>query len=121
MVYRLTISKIMAQNIITADEFLTLAKGLQEIQNKGIRYKSLTIQTYFSKYKVEKRLGGDGNSHPSIEIKIFFSNVRNFVSYAFYDWNKKETVLNNLNLFEDDMKKYKDIVKIIDKMKEDLL
>lgn len=121
MEYRLTISKIMAQNIITGDEFLTLAKGLQDIQNEGIRYKSLIIQLYFSKYKVEKRLGGDGNSHPSIEMKIFFSNKRKFVSYIFYDWNKKETVLNNLNFFEDEMKGYKGIIKIIDKMKERLL
>ena len=121
MVYRLTISRIMARNVIAADKFLTLAKGLQEIQKEGFRYKSLTIWTSFSKYKVQKRLGGDGNSHPSIEIKIFFSDDRNPISYIFYDWHKRETILNSLYNLEIDLKSYKDITKIIDRLRENIL
>lgn len=121
MVYRLTISKIMTQNVITANEFRTLAKGLQDIQAKGFRYKSLIIWTYFSKYKVPKNLGGDGNAHPSIEIKFFFSNDKNPISYTFYDWNRKDIVLDNLCKLETDLKSYKDIVKIIDNIKVNLL
>lgn len=111
----------MAQNVITANEYLTLAKGLQEIQANGLKYKSLAIWLYFSKYKVEKRLGGDGKSHPSIEIKIFISSDSNPISYTFYDWNKKDMVLDNLHQMEYDLKNYKDIAKIIDKLKENLL
>lgn len=107
----------MAQNVITANEYLTLAKGLQEIQANGLRYKSLAIWLYFSKYKVEKRLGGDGNSHPSIDVRIFFSNDSNSISYSFYDWNKKDMVLDNLCKLENDLKNYKEITKIIDKLK----
>lgn len=112
---------IMAQNIITANEYLTLAKGLQEIQTNGLRYKNLAIWLYFSKYKVDKRLGGDGKSHPSIEIKIFISSDSNSISYSFYDWNKKDMVLDNLSKLENDLKNYKDIAKIIRKVKETLL
>ena len=109
------------KNIITANEYLTLAKGLQEIQTNGLKYKSLAIWLYFSKYKVDKRLGGDGKSHPSIEIKIFISSHSNPLSYTFYDWNKKDMVLDYLCKLENDLKSYKDIVKIIDKIKENLL
>ena len=111
----------MAQNIITANEYLTLAKGLQEIQTNGLKYKSLEVWLYFSKYKVDKRLGGDGKPHPSIEIKIFISSDSNPLSYTFYDWNKKDMVLNNLHQMECDLKNYKDIVNIIEKVKENLL
>ena len=112
----------MAQkNIITANEYLTLAKGLQEIQANGLKYKSLAIWLYFSKYKVDKRLGGDGKSHPSIEIKIFISSDSNPISYTFYDWNKKDMVLDNLHQMENDLKNFKEIAKIIDKMKNNLL
>lgn len=112
---------IMAQNVITANEYLTLAKGLQEIQANGLKYKDLAIWLYFSKYKVDKRLGGDGKSHPSIEIKIFISSDSNPLSYTFYDWNKKDMVLDYLHQMENDLKNYKDITNIIDKMKENLL
>lgn len=111
----------MAQNIITANEYLTLAKGLQEIQANGLKYKDLAIWLYFSKYKVEKRLGGDGKPHPSIEIKIFISSDSNPLSYTFYDWNKKDMVLDNLHQMENDLKNYKDIVNIIRKIKETFL
>lgn len=112
----------MAQkNIITANEYLTLAKGLQEIQANGLKYKSLEVWLYFSKYKVQKRLGGDGKSHPSIEIKIFTSSDSNPISYSFYDWNKKDMVLDYLCKLENDLKNYKDVTKIIDKLKEKLL
>lgn len=121
MVYRLTISIIMTQNVITANEFITLAKGLQDIQNEGFSYKDLSIWLHFSKYKIQKRLGGDGNSHPSIDVRIFFSNDSNSISYSFYDWNKKDMVLDNLCKLENDLKNYKDIIKIIDKLKETLL
>ena len=113
---------IMTQkNIITANEYLTLAKGLQEIQANGLKYKSLEVWLYFSKYKVQKRLGGDGKPHPSIEIKIFISSDSNPLSYTFYDWNKKDMVLDNLCKLENDLKNYKEITKIIDKIKEKLL
>lgn len=111
----------MTQNVITEDEFLTLAKGLQDIQNEGFSYKDLSIWLHFSKYKIQKRLGGDGKSHPSIEIKIFISSDSNPLSYTFYDWNKKDMVLDNLCKLENDLKNYKDIIKIIDKLKETLL
>lgn len=111
----------MAQNVITANEYLILARGLQEIQANGLRYESLAIWLYFSKYKVEKRLGGDGKSHPSIEIKIFISSDSNPISYSFYDWNKKDMVLDYLCKLENDLKNYKEITKIIDKIREKLL
>ena len=112
---------IMAQkNIITANEYLTLAKGLQEIQANGLKYKDLAIWLYFSKYKVEKRLGGDGKPHPSIEITFFISSDSNPLSYTFYDWNKKDMVLDYLHQMEYDLKNYRDITNIIRKMKENL-
>ena len=108
---------IMTQkNIITANEYLTLAKGLQEIQTNGLKYKSLEVWLYFSKYKVQKRLGGDGKPHPSIEIKIFISSDSNPISYSFYDWNKKDMVLDYLHQMEYDLKNYRDITKIIRKI-----
>lgn len=110
----------MAQNEITTDKFLALAKGLQEIQKVGLKHKSLTIWIYFSKYKVEKRLGGDGKPHPSIEIKFFFSNDKKPKSYTFYDWYKLNMILDNLYQMEYDLKDYKDIFKIIEKTKENI-
>ena len=111
----------MAQNVITENEFIALAKGLQDIQNEGFKYKDLYIWLHFSKYKIQKRLGSDGNSHPSINVSIFFSNDNNPLSYTFYDWEKKKAILNKLTDLESDLKNYKEIAKIIYKMKEKLL
>lgn len=106
----------MGEQIINKEEYIALAKGLQDIQKTGLRYKSLTINLYFSKYKSPKNIGGDGNSHPSIEIRVFFSNKRKLLASTFYDWDKKKAVLNKLADLESDLKGFKKISAIIDQL-----
>ena len=106
----------MGEQIINKEEYITLVKGLQDIQKTGLKYKSLTINLYLEKYKSPKNIGDDENSHTSIEIRVFFSNKRNLLATTFYDWDKKKAVLNKLTDLESDLKKKKKISAIIDQL-----
>lgn len=107
----------MERQNINKEEYLILAKGLQEIQNTALKYKSLTIGLFPSKYKTPKQIGGDGLVHSSIEIRVYFSNRSNIVAYTFDDWDKKKCILNTLDSLESELKGFKEITDFIDCLK----